>query len=474
MESVYALRRRGSCRLDPRAVYRETEGRSRFEVSAQRMPKLPKSFLSRLRAQTPATVDLAPHPDADTLTAFAERALPAPERASVALHLAACADCRATLELAFGADALPAPATAPGRWSGAHLWRFLIPALAAGLVLVFVLPSLHRTEPVRIAAMRPLPRPEPLPGPAASVPTPTAPAAPVREPARARASSPPVALFAERPPLPSLPSPSAGLTAQTELMASKLIQSQALAAAPPPPPPPATASSHSESVEVFAAEKSIVPVQQAPAPSQGEAPAAAQGGQSGQTRLRTNAEIVAGQSQAPPATTYFAPSVAAAQDRLARQKVSALQASTAEVTQTASAAPAQQWNAALPEPAARWEICRLVDHRHLVHGNVCQVSADGTRRAVAIDPSVELLAVASQGAEVWAGGAAGALYSSTDNGLHWQRSVVSATAPGQNQDATLTKPIVAIDLSVPGQVRIATSTGETWILRDGLWRRKTD
>ncbi|HEY1183010.1 MAG TPA: zf-HC2 domain-containing protein [Bryobacteraceae bacterium] len=442
------------------------------------MPKLPKSFLSRLRAQTPATLDpgSAPHPDADTLAAFAERALPAPDRASVALHLAACADCRATLELAFGVEALPAPdarpATAPVPWLGAHLWRLLLPALAAGLALVLLLPSFNRTKPVHIAAVRPLPYPKIEPGPAA-VPTPTAPAA-VREAARARPSSAPVAVLAKPQPLPSPASPSAALTVQPGLMASRLVPSQILAA--PPPPPPALVSSLSESVQVVAAEKSIVPVQQASAPSQQDTPAAAN--QSGVTRLGTNVEVVAGQSQVPPAANYFEPSVEAAQDRLAQPQVTAIQsqsvASTAEVTQTASAARAQRLRAALPQSAARWEICRLSDDRQRVQGRLCQVSANGTRRAVTIDSSVELLAVASRGAEVWAGGAAGALYSSTDNGLHWRRSVVSATGTGQNQPATLTEPIVAIDLSLPEQVRIATSAGETWILQDGFWRRKTD
>jgi hypothetical protein len=192
-------------------------------------------------------------------------------------------------------------------------------------------------------------------------------------------------------------------------------------------------------------------------------------------RLRSNGEIAASQSQPPLATSSFAPDTDAAQDRLARQRVAALKsqsvAPAAEVTQTAQA---QQWNAAGPQPAVGWEICRPADRRHRVHAYLCQVSADGTRRAVTIDPSVELLTVASRGAEVWAGGAAGALYSSTDGGLHWQRSVVWAAASGQSQVAALTKPIVMIDLSLPGQVRIATAAGEIWILQDGLWHRKTD
>jgi hypothetical protein len=42
-----------------------------------------------------------PHPDADTLTAYVERLLPAAERKRVLEHLAACADCREVTALAF-------------------------------------------------------------------------------------------------------------------------------------------------------------------------------------------------------------------------------------------------------------------------------------------------------------------------------------------------------------------------------------
>jgi len=227
---------------------------------------------------------------------------------------------------------------------------------------------------------------------------------------------------------------------------------------------------------VFAAAESVVPVQQASAPSQRIAPATTPVGQSGLTQM--NVQVAASQSQVPPASTYFAPSAGASQELIAQQQVSALKsrsvASTAEVAQAASPSRAQRWKAALPQPAARWEICRQFDDRQRVQGRLCQVSANGARRAVTIDPSVEFLAVASRGAEVWAGGAGGALYSSTDNGLHWRRSIVSDSGPGQNQPLPLTGSIAAIDLSLPELVRIATSTGETWILQSGVWRRKAD
>lgn len=445
------------------------------------MPKLPQLFFSRLRAQTPSTLDpvSAPHPDADTLAAFAERVLPAPERAAVALHLAACADCRATLELAFGLDSLPAPgehaSTAPGPWFGLRLWRIALPALAAGLALLLLLPSFNQREPLRIAAVRPLPHPENQPSPASVVQPPPAPAAAIRGPERARESSAPASLVAKLEPLPSPPSPPAPLSAQEGVIASRQALGQASAAAPPPPPP--ISRSVSQSVQVVAAAESVAPIEPASAPSHQAAPAPAPAGQSGLTQ--TNVEVVGGLSQAPPATTHFAPTAGASQDLDARQQVTALKSQpvpvTAEVTQYAakSRAPLRK-AAALTQQAAHWEICRQLQASQHVHGSLCQVSAGGDRRVVTIDPSVEFFAVASRGAEVWAGGAGGALYSSTDNGLHWQRSIISATGPGQNQPPPLTESIVTIDLSLPERVLIATSTGETWIFQDGVWRRKAD
>src|SRR5208283_2699901 len=212
-----------------------------------------------------------PHPDADTLAALAERALPAPERAAVAQHLAACADCRSALELAYGIEALPAPgarpARSPGTWPRARVWRFLAPALAAGLALVFLLPHFHRTEPVRIAAMKPLPNPKFVFGPATAVPTPTAPAAPKL----ARAASASVAPVAKSQFLPNPPSSSAAFIAPSGLIAPRQVQSRVMAAAPPPPLP---VESVSQPVPVFTAAESRAPVQQAPAPSRQDAPAA--------------------------------------------------------------------------------------------------------------------------------------------------------------------------------------------------------
>jgi hypothetical protein len=73
------------------------------------MTEVPKIVYDRLWAAPPERA----HPDANLLTAFAEQALSAPESDSVLKHLALCADCREVLVLALPlAEAVTAPIAA--------------------------------------------------------------------------------------------------------------------------------------------------------------------------------------------------------------------------------------------------------------------------------------------------------------------------------------------------------------------------
>src|SRR5215813_10838108 len=77
------------------------------------MEQLPNLVRDRLRTQPGGD-----HPDADVLTAFAERALPEAECLRVLTHLSHCADCRDVLALAVP------PATGSASLDTAHptLW----------------------------------------------------------------------------------------------------------------------------------------------------------------------------------------------------------------------------------------------------------------------------------------------------------------------------------------------------------------
>jgi hypothetical protein len=89
------------------------------------MQNVPKIVRDRLQAAAPAVN----HPDAELLTAFAERSLPDRERAVVLEHLARCGDCREIVVLALP-DTEPVQTTirpSPNRW-------FTWPALRWGIV----------------------------------------------------------------------------------------------------------------------------------------------------------------------------------------------------------------------------------------------------------------------------------------------------------------------------------------------------
>jgi hypothetical protein len=98
------------------------------------MQNVPKIVRERLKVATPAVH----HPDADALTAFAERSLPALERDVVLEHLARCGDCRDIVALALPALELEPVGSAmkpsPSSWLTwpALRWGFV----AAGVVLI--------------------------------------------------------------------------------------------------------------------------------------------------------------------------------------------------------------------------------------------------------------------------------------------------------------------------------------------------
>jgi photosystem II stability/assembly factor-like uncharacterized protein len=77
-------------------------------------------------------------------------------------------------------------------------------------------------------------------------------------------------------------------------------------------------------------------------------------------------------------------------------------------------------------------------------------------------------AVAAAGSEVWAGGSAGALFHSLDGGNHWT-PVVPASA-----STTLTGDILSIEFPDPQHGKLSTSTSETWSTSDDgtTWQKQ--
>ena len=76
-------------------------------------------------------------------------------------------------------------------------------------------------------------------------------------------------------------------------------------------------------------------------------------------------------------------------------------------------------------------------------------------------------ALAANGSDIWAGGAAGALYHSSDAGQHWVQ--VNPTADGNS----LTGDIVTVEFSDAAHGKLTTSTRETWTTADAgdTWQK---
>jgi len=190
------------------------------------------------------TPQLDLHPDADTLNAFAEQALPQPERARILVHLAGCARCRQVLFLAqkAAADSIPAASPAPHSpiqpipWFSN--WRLaLIPAVAlAAIAIVAVVFSLHLTlRDSQLARTTPR-QPESLSNAAASWQPPVAPnpehiARPI---AKKTAPSQPRAVSAE--PIPDA-APAGGIVATYRSASVPLSTGQEFQAIRGPAPP---------------------------------------------------------------------------------------------------------------------------------------------------------------------------------------------------------------------------------------------
>ena len=187
------------------------------------------------------TPQLDLHPDADSLNAFVEQALAAPEREQVFAHLAACSRCRQVIYLAqqAAADAeaaapasVPAvrSATQPGAWFTS--WRLAwVPAVALALALALVVVFYPRPTAPAPELAKVAPRSEPaLPTPALqdqpgaeAAPTP-APSAPARSTGRNAKSAPDRAPSGE--PAPEA-APAAALPAEPAFIALSNVDSNA-------------------------------------------------------------------------------------------------------------------------------------------------------------------------------------------------------------------------------------------------------
>jgi hypothetical protein len=331
-----------------------------------------KFLVSRLAKLQPSPS--AAHPDADSLTAFAENRLPARERETTLLHLSACSECREVLVLLFAATT--ETNDPPVRRANWRTFRWpAIAALAATCILVFT--TVTRKPSTTVLTDSHVEKPKPMVQDA----TPVAPSvSPSRSTFKKKFASPPVIG-------PAVPSHSVNppLLERAPVIATSTSIAQNLF--PPPQPLESTALKADVANYAIAREMS---------------------------------------------------------GRALRQK-------------------SQQFKtfAGLATQKTLWTLD--------AGPGALRRSDNGGRTwlTVAVDGQTRIFAIAARGQSIWVGGDAAFLLHSSDNGVHWQRITV---ADGAN---TITPPIVAIDASRDGALRVKTAS-DVWLSPDGglAWRRQ--
>ena len=461
------------------------------------MQNVPKIVRERLRAATPA-VD---HPDADVLTAFAERSLPKREQGVVLEHLARCGDCRDIVALALPATE-PVEAVVNRSSSGWLTWPALRWAFVAVGVVAIASLGVVRYQRGRTQNM------------AAS--------APARSEIAAKGAR----------------EAAAQQTSKDDYASARVAKSKAWAAPSksekiPAPPPSAFVDSRVAPVSSFRdkekerdEKKSTLRADrfQALAPLPPASTGRDAGSRIGQlahgprvsNQWQQNTVQNQLQNQAPSASSppkqqaagdlsanmevpraSDSVEVQTAQTTAQTQSLDSLQVQSLPAQVTSGSAPAVSASGPAPSgtiggPVAtssrsipRWTISsagrlqRSFDQGNTwqdvdvnanlasVVGTSLEIPANAARASKNKDARQDLKreaasaafrAVAAAGADIWAGGSG--LYHSLDAGNHWTR-IVPASA-----DAMLTGDIVSLEFS-DQHGKVATSTAEIWITTDG-------
>ena len=440
------------------------------------MENVPKIVAQRLRVPPLA----AEHPDANMLTAFAEKSLSPLEREKVLQHLASCGDCREVVVLALP-EAEPvqtAPAVVAHRTWPALRWGF---ALAGIVIIGFFGAVLYKRQGLEPVASYKSPQ-------AVTDAKNESTAQPAAE-ERAKAQTPQAAAAPSTPSeegspkLKSSPEGTSGGPAPARV--------DALAQKPLPHGPRST-----NQLAQWQQNASSAGAAPAPAPP---LPLAKQGRLIANERVPASSEAIQVESQSNSLDmqsqdqgALLARNVPAAppDSHYAEQKVDKAKPADTVAGSIAAAPyparPAKLSSSGFP----MWSIDsagRL--QRSFDQGNtfeIVEVQGPGARfnaRArtsivagkkdvAASEPQlgapIIFRAVAANGSEVWAGGSAGQLYHSTNAGNTWARVVPTGAG------FTLTGDIIGLDFPDTQHGKVSTSTSEVWITSDNgqSWQKQ--
>lgn len=161
------------------------------------------------------------HPDADQLSAFAERAMPEQERRETLAHLANCPDCRQIVFLAQQAQQSPTPLqhTPPARASWLRNWLNLWPLTAALTCALLVIIFVHHRKPTDLPKQSDVASISNAPLPSAH-PAPSTPVVPLPQPVP-KESAPAKSPLSQQP-APAAPHAGvAGMSVHGDLVANR-------------------------------------------------------------------------------------------------------------------------------------------------------------------------------------------------------------------------------------------------------------
>lgn len=436
------------------------------------MQNVPQIVRDRLKAMPPA-VD---HPDADALTAFAERSLPDRERAIVLEHLARCGDCRDIVALALPEFDAAHAATIPAR-GGWLTWPTLRWGFAAaGLVVIASLGVLQyqRSRPATTVAT--YSRQENM---TAKVQSPLPNAAPTSEAQKAQdvaqPSAAPVAAGAPgklpEAKLMSRAAPPTALEPQRRSALGSVVGGQV--AYGPHMPMQQQQQTAINQMQAVVAAAPMAKQQSAGASANLSMPSASEAvsvqGAAGQ--VETTQALVARAQNQPASEQLFDKDASAPVDKVGKAKP-ALNPTGRDLIQLVALTPRWAINSAggLQRSFDQGKTWQDVDVTAAAAFSVAKsLTAANTARAKesyadkkTLKPAASapvFRAVSMTGSDVWAGGSQGVLYHSADSGDHWVPVVPSSAG------MTLTADIVSLVFS-DAQGRLTTSNGEIWITSD--------
>lgn len=387
------------------------------------MPQIVKSRLARGRAAAES------HPDANLLAAFSEAALPLTERQGVIEHLAICQDCRDVVALALPEDTV---ALQPREVEPRPAWRFLRWIPVAACIVVVGVAGLwqynrqHAPVVAKFETISPISRQQPEAESTANVKAAPAQAGVVRkDPEVVRKDEsygdmvPPLRKKSIEADVPA--SPNFAMTAKAADQAAVLKNEIA--------PAPLIAESRMEeqpsrSLDHFVRAK----------------PAAGLAGAS--TTVEVSSEAIA----------VEAPAAAIGSG------VASMQKSVAVPSWRIASNDSLQRSL---DQGSTWRDITIVPD--ITMGGNSRAGSNSVSSAPVPQayPRPAIRALYTSGAEVWAGGAGGALFHTLDSGAHWMRVVPAS--PG----VALTGDIVKITFDDSLHGSVATSTLQVWTTSDG-------